>query len=612
MRFLSASALWWLLLGAIIIFFYLLKLKRKRRVVPSVFLWQRALAEVEANAPFKKLRRSLLLLLQLLALAALVFALARPLLTMRSLASGSTVIIIDSTASMSTRDEGTRSRLGRAKELARDMVAGLSGNDRAAVIESSSRVTVRAGLTGDHAALNTAINDIQETDAAGNLTDAVRLAEQVARTERDAGIVIISDGASAPLASDLGSSSEAARHVALRFVRVGTRASNVGIVAMNSCPTANGARQELFASIANFSDRDQTVGVELRINDKLADARSLSVNAQQRAALVFDALPQAGGLAELKINVEDDLAADNLAYAFLPDARRPRVAVLSDNLFLLQAIAANDALDARKVNADAPLASFDCVITDGAVPAGVIESGKPLLAINPSDVTGWWHATGSLARPEISSIDRGHPLNSYLNYADVHVEAMTQREASAWLRPIVSAATDAMILAGEDHSRRVAMIGFDLTQSDLPLKVEFPILLANATAWLAGRDASASERAVRTGQPVVIRTTESQAAINLPSGDTETVTARDGAIAFADTLRAGLYQVKDAPPFAASLLSEMESNTAPSDAIKTRTGEVSGQVETFKTEREVWRWLALVALVVLAFEWWVYHRRIAA
>src|ERR1700742_2339605 len=108
MRLLSAGALWWLLLGAVIIFFYLLKLKRKRRVVPSVFLWQRALEGVEANAPFKKLRRSLLLLLHLLILAALVFALARPLIRMRSLASGSTVIVIDSTASMSARDEGAR------------------------------------------------------------------------------------------------------------------------------------------------------------------------------------------------------------------------------------------------------------------------------------------------------------------------------------------------------------------------------------------------------------------------------------------------------------------------------------------------------------------------
>ena len=177
---------------------------------------------------------------------------------------------------------------------------------------------------------------------------------------------------------------------------------------------------------------------------------------------------------------------------------------------------------------------------------------------------------------------------------------------------MVSAANDGLILAGEERSRRVVLIGFDLTQSDLPLKVEFPILLANAAAWLAGRDTPANERTVRTGQPVVIRTAQASAAINLPSGDEQTVTARDGTIAFADTLRAGLYQVKDAPPFAASLLSESESNTAPRDSIKTRAGEVSGQAETFKTEREAWRWLALAALAVLAFEWWVYHRRIAA
>ena len=612
MRLLSASALSWLLLGAIIIFFYLLKLKRKRRVVPSVLLWQRALEEVEANAPFKKLRRSLLLLLQLAALAALVFALARPLVQMRSLASGSTVIIIDSTASMRSRDEGTRSRLERAKELARDMVAGLGGNDRAAVIESSSRVTVRSGLTADRAALNAAIGDVQETDAAGSLTDAVRLAEQIARTERDAGIVVISDGASPQLASDLGPPGDSARHVALRFVRVGQRAANVGIVAMNSRPTASLARQELFASVANFGDREQAVGVELRIDGKLADSRGLTVGAQGRAALVFDALPQAGGLAELRLNVEDDLAADNVAYAYLSDARRPRVAVVSDNPFLLQAIAANDALDARKVGLDAPLASFDCVVTDGAVSANVIESGRPLLAINPSDVAGWWRATGAAERPEITSVDHGHPLNSYLSYADVHIESAARREVPAWLRPVVSAAGDGLIFAGEERSRRVALIGFDLAQSDLPLKVEFPILLANATAWLAGRDAQAPERAVRTGQPVVIRTPQTTATIQPPGGDEQTVPSREGTIAFADTLRAGVYQVKDAPPFAASLLSESESNNAPRDSLKTRAGEVSGQAETFQAEREAWRWLALAALAVLSFEWWVYHKRIAA
>jgi Ca-activated chloride channel family protein len=617
MRLLSASAMWWLLLSAIIIFFYLLKLKRKRRVVPSVFLWQRALEEVEANAPFKKLRRSLLLLLQLLALLALVLALTRPLVTMRALASGSTIIVIDATASMSARDEDGRARLDRAKELAREMVNGLSGDDRAAIIESNSRVTVRSSLTSDRAALAAAIGEIRETDAAGNLTDAVRLAEQIAKTERESGIVIISDGGGAPISSDLGSpadsnpSAASSQSVPVRFVRVGSRADNAGIVAMNSRPAPVSGRRELFASVANFSDSERTMGIELKLDGQLIDARTVSVEASNRSALIFDAIPPAGGLAELKLTADDDLASDDVAYTFLPDARRTRVGVISDNPFLLQALAVNTEFDARKIGAGAALSDFDCIISEGALRDDVIDSNRPMLVINPSDAAGLWRASAARERPEITSVERSHPINSYLSYADLHVESATRREAAAWLKPVVSSSDDGLIWAGDDGRRRVVMIGFDLAQSDLPLKVEFPILLSNTVAWLAGRDALATDRAVRAGQPATIRTSAASLTVTTPAGDTEELAARDGSVIFADTFRAGAYELKDAPPFAASLLNEAESDTAPRDSIKTRTGEVSGQAASFYSEREFWRWIALAALTALTIEWWVYHRRIA-
>ena len=50
---------------------YLLKLRRDEAVVPSTLLWTRLVADVEANAPWQRLRRSLLLLLQLLLVAVL-------------------------------------------------------------------------------------------------------------------------------------------------------------------------------------------------------------------------------------------------------------------------------------------------------------------------------------------------------------------------------------------------------------------------------------------------------------------------------------------------------------------------------------------------------------
>ena len=69
MRLISPGALWWLLLAAPIIILYLLKLKRTRQVVSSTLLWRRAIHEMQANVPFRKLRRNLLLVLQLAALA---------------------------------------------------------------------------------------------------------------------------------------------------------------------------------------------------------------------------------------------------------------------------------------------------------------------------------------------------------------------------------------------------------------------------------------------------------------------------------------------------------------------------------------------------------------
>jgi len=447
MRFLSVGALWWLLLSAVIIFFYLLKIRRTRRVVPSVFLWQRALEELEANTPFRKLRRSLLLLLQLVALAAVVFALARPLIKTNALASGSTIIIIDSTASMNARDESGRTRLEVAKERARDMVASLAGGDQAAIIESSSRVTLRSPLSSDQSSLRSAIDNITATDSSGNLTDALQLAEQIAKVGREASIIAISDGGGATSISAPSPDAITNHASDVRFVRVGTRANNAGIVALNSRPSPAGIRRELFASIANFGDARQ-IGVELRIDETLIDARNIALESDGRTALVFDALPQSGGLVELRITVEDDLAGDNVAYAMLPAVTRPRVGILSENPFLIRAFAVNTDIDARRLGPSTDLSEIDCIVVENIFSGDLLESRKPILAINPPDSAPLWQTTGGLEQPQITSFDRAHPVNAYLNYADLHLESAPQRNVAAWLKPVVSIGDDGLIWAG--------------------------------------------------------------------------------------------------------------------------------------------------------------------
>jgi hypothetical protein len=96
---------------------YFLKLRRREQVVASTLLWKRAIQDLQVNAPFRRLRRNLLLFLQLLILGAGVFALARPIIRTEVANEERVVILIDRSASMNTR-EGDVTRLDLAKEQA--------------------------------------------------------------------------------------------------------------------------------------------------------------------------------------------------------------------------------------------------------------------------------------------------------------------------------------------------------------------------------------------------------------------------------------------------------------------------------------------------------------
>src|ERR687883_199781 len=133
-----ASLLWLLLLFPIIIFFYLLKLKRREMVVSSVLLWSHLVKDVQANAPFQKLKKNLLLLLQLLIAILSILALARPAFFSQSLGGGNVVVILDGSASMQSRD-ARGSRFEQAKATALKMVGDMRGGDRMMVVLATSR-----------------------------------------------------------------------------------------------------------------------------------------------------------------------------------------------------------------------------------------------------------------------------------------------------------------------------------------------------------------------------------------------------------------------------------------------------------------------------------------
>src|SRR5579862_2823289 len=139
MHFDFAKALFGLpIIGGLIVLMYILKLKRKDVIVSSTFLWRQVIRDVQANAPFQKLRRNLLLLLQLIIASLIIFALARPFFLAYGIGGRNIVVIVDTSASMQSTDEKP-SRLEQARRKAYDEINGLRPGDMMMILSASSR-----------------------------------------------------------------------------------------------------------------------------------------------------------------------------------------------------------------------------------------------------------------------------------------------------------------------------------------------------------------------------------------------------------------------------------------------------------------------------------------
>ena len=121
---------------------YFLKLKRSVKVVPSTLLWKRAVEDLQVNSPFQRLRKSLLLLLQLLVLIAAALALGKPMLQHVETHEDNVIILIDQSASMDVVEEDGLTRLDHAKDQARATIENMKDDGRAMIIGFCDRAYV--------------------------------------------------------------------------------------------------------------------------------------------------------------------------------------------------------------------------------------------------------------------------------------------------------------------------------------------------------------------------------------------------------------------------------------------------------------------------------------
>jgi len=637
MGFLSPFALYLAALSIPILILYMLRLRRRDVLVSSTLLWQRLLRDREANTPWQRLRRNLLLLLQLLILALLSVALARPFVPAPTVVSGSVVLLLDASASMQARDVPP-TRFGAGLRAAREIVAGLGSGDLVTLVAVGPQPRVLASRTSDRALLRRALEEAAPTDGPAGWEAAFALAAAGLAGAEDVQVVLISDGALPESLPPLPGE--------VRFVGVGGGSENLAIAALATREGAGGA--QAFLRVVNYSDADAEPLVELSADGALFDARRLPVPAHGSANLTLTDLPYDMQVLGARLDVEDALPLDDAAWAVHASPASGRVLLVSEgNLFLERALGALPGVELERLLPGSPLppaqegteGGYDLTVYDGPI-TGTLPTGN-LWLIGPSplpssreepeggggiDVT----VGGFFTSTAITRVAAGDPLLRYVDLDAVHVLRARAVEPPPGARVLVEAGGGPLLLVAERPQGRLAVLAFDLHDSDLPLHVAFPVLTANLVDWLllpssitpaaeGGWGGARFPASVRPGDPVSIQPDPEAAeiAVTTPDGTRHVLPVDEATPVFAATGRLGIYRVEQSDRtgnalrssvFAVNLFDPAESNIAPRDVVQVGQTEVAAAAQEEEGRREFWPWLAGAALAVLVVEWWIYQR----
>jgi Ca-activated chloride channel family protein len=585
----------------LIVLLYFLKVRRPEVRVASLMFWRPSIADRRANAPWQRLRWSLLLLLQLAAALALGLSLMRPGFAGAEGVGKTTVVLINGSASMRATDVAP-TRFGAAQQHARDLAGQLGPGQEMAVVLLSEHAQLLASPTSDSAVLRAAIDRASASGGGADLSQGFSLANALLKGRPGGSIVLIGDG-HAQLTN-----SPAKLDAPLTYVSIGASDANAAIETLS-----RGADGTVFIRAANNGRSGRDLTVEMRADGKLVDVLPMHLDGNAAGQLVWQGLPSGTQVLEARLQ-PDALALDNSAWLVTAIPTHHKVLmVTAQNGFLERALNLRQGLDLTVIKpADyKPGTSYDLYVFDSFVPKGALPT--PSLVIAPPQGSGPV-ASGALIDPGgVLPADPREALLKDVVLKDVHVQAAAQVAVPSDWHAVITA-TAAPLLLIHDGEPRIAELTFELHHSDLPLRAAFPILIQNLVSYLL--PGGFENQVFAPGAAVTL--------VPEPGATTLDVQSPDGHVTrlapplpippFTQTSQIGVYTVtqtlSDGPHtnrFLVEFQDPAQSQIAPGatplvDAVSASAGQQS------RGTLEIWPWIALLALALILAEWMVFLR----
>ena len=469
-KFLNPSFLFLLFLEAIIIILYLIKPKRLRIKVPSLILWEKTIEEKNLGRWFKKLPKNLLLLFQLLILFFLVLSLSKPILSLPSIGSKPTIIILDSSASMASRDI-LPSRFQKAKSEIINLIKRnpspikmIIAKDKPEVILNKNEREIEKELEREKVFLGE-----------GNLEESIRKAESLSKGIPHE-IHIFTDG-SDPISIPKDSTNPYFLHI------IGRESFNIGILDGRIFPK-NENVYEIFLKIGNFSQKPQEFNLRIMQDNNKLKEEKIRIDPKE-IKVVKSEIPKVTGKIVGEIDEKDFLEEDNKAFFYIPIFSPKVLLVTLGNPFLEKALRSipNLKLDIRKDFINIDLKNYNFYIFDGLIPYADI-SGNFLFiggypGINPQNIE-------KIGKVKILSWE-DHPITRFLQLYGISIDnAYTFKDEN--LKPLIYSDKGPVAYIYEKDNSKGIVLSFDLLSSSFIYSDSFPIFIYNLLRYYLSYD----------------------------------------------------------------------------------------------------------------------------
>lgn len=627
---------------------YLLRMRRRQLVVPFAALWEQVTRESESRRLWRKLRRLLSWLLQLIVLALICMALGdpRPEVWLRDPVS--LAIVVDHSASMAgpAPDEPDTTRLDLARRRAQQELLALGPADRAVVIGASEEVAVFSPLATESTGLVAGLQRLHPRFGEADLTQAIALANHAVGDRAGPRILVLTDGAVSPAgARALEQCAEGP--TPCEVARVTGPADNVAITAFAArrYPYARD-RIEVLTEVRNLGDTPITAVLEIEADDAPMGTATLQLAPGESKRQVLADLDAARSRFIARIRPENaestvfGLPHDDVAYAVVPPLNPLDVVLVTDggNLFLEAALLVLDdhvrltalsPAEARQTSrpefTDADVIFYD--VGANALPSALPDAHVVLFdpwryPDSPSPIA----KKADVERPFLTEQERGHAVLDHIVLKDVNISRGTTFEIEAGDEVLIRTLGDPIaVLREAEHT--VVAFGFDPRQSDLPMRSAFPIIVDNLIRYFEQREAGfvanvpvGANRELSLADLGLVADEITRVEVKGPEGPPRTLPVERGRFRLR-ALVPGFYVVTalDGPLEGSSV--ELAVNQA-----NLHASDLHDQIEALELpvaataapapepsplpQGPLWTLVMLVAAGLIALEWASYHRRV--